>query len=128
MNRRPRWLVPLVGLVLGLVIAAADYARYGSLAGAALAFAVMVAYVLAVLVLQARSETASLLAGLPVDERWESINQRALASTAKVVAVVVLAAFIVAQITGGDAMAYAWLAAVVGLVYLGSIVWFRWRS
>jgi hypothetical protein len=128
MNRRPRWLVPLVGLVLGLVIAAADYARYGSLAGAALAFAAMVAYVLAVLVLQARSDTASLLAGLPVDERWESINQRALASTAKVVAAVVLAAFIVAQITGGDAMAYAWLAAVVGLVYLGSIVWFRWRS
>jgi hypothetical protein len=128
MNRRPRWLVPAVGLGLGVVIAAAEYMRYESLAGAALAFAVMLAYVLAILVLQARSETASLLAGLPADERWESINQRALAATAKVLAAVVLAAFVVAQVTGGDAMAYGWLAAVVGLVYLGGIVWFRWRS
>jgi len=127
-NRWSKWVVPIVGLVLGLLISAAELAQHASPVEALLGFAIVAAYALAILLLQPRSETVSLLSGLPVDERWASINQRALASAAQIIALVLLGAFIIVEFGGGDAMPYAAMAAVLGVAYLGSMMWYRWRS
>jgi hypothetical protein len=123
-----KWFVPAVGFVLGLLIAAAEMGRTASPWQAALAFAIVAGYALALRVLQSRSDMASLLSGLPRDERWESINLRALSLAAQILAVVLVAAFLVTRFGGGDATPYAWLGAVFGLAYLGGLVWYRSRS
>jgi hypothetical protein len=127
-NGMSRFLVPVVGFVLGLVIAAALMGHDASPTQAAIAFLIVAGYGLLLLVLQSRSDVASLLSGLPRDERWESINLRALSLAAQVVAVVLVAAFLLASFGNGDAMPYAWLGAVFAIVYLGGIVWYRVRS
>jgi hypothetical protein len=123
-----KWLVPAVGFVIGILMAAAELGRNAAPWQAALAFGIVAAYALGLRLLQSRSETASLLSGLPIDERWESINNHALALAAQVIAVVLLAAFLVTQFSGGDAMPYAMAVAVFALAYLGGIVWYRWRE
>ena len=123
-----RWVVPAVGFVLGLLIAAAELGRQASLAQAAVAFAIVAGYAIALRVLQSRSDMASLLSGLPRDERWESINLRALSLAAQLIAVVLVGAFLVTQFGGADSTPYAWLGAVFALGYLGGLVWYRSRS
>ena len=123
-----KWFVPVVGFVIGILMAAAELGRNAAPWQAALSFAIVAAYALGLRLLQSRSETASLLSGLPIDERWESINNRALALAAQVIAVILLAAFLVTQFGGGDAMPYAGSLAVFALAYLGGIAWFRWRQ
>ena len=123
-----RWSVPVVGFIIGILIAAALLGSHASPAQAALSFAIVAAYTIALQLLRSRSDVASLLTGLPRDERWESINARALALAAQVIAVVVLIAFLVTQFAGGDAVAYAWLGAVFAVSYLGGIGWYRARS
>jgi hypothetical protein len=123
-----KWLVPAVGFVIGILMAAAELGRNAAPWQAALAFAIVAVYALGLRLLQSRSETASLLSGLPVDERWESINNRALALAAQVIAVILLAAFLVTQFGGGDAMPYAAMLAAFSLAYIGGIAWFRWRQ
>ena len=123
-----RWVVPAVGFVLGLLIAAAEMGRNASPWQAAVAFAIVAGYAIALRVLQSRSDMASLLSGLPRDERWASINLRALSLAAQLIAVVLVGAFLVAQFGGADSTPYAWLGAVFALGYLGGLVWYRSRS
>ena len=123
-----RWVVPAVGFVLGLLMAAALLGRHASLGEAAVAFVIVAGYAIALRVLQSRSDVASLLSGLPRDERWESINLRALSLAGQLVAVVLVGAFLVTQFGGGDAMPYTWVGAVFGVGYLGGLVWYRSRS
>ncbi len=128
MKNRSKWVTPAFGLAMATLIAAVDYHRGGSAAEALVSFGIVAGYSLFLLVLQSRSETASLLAGLPVDERWISINDRALARSAQVMAVFLSAAFITLEFTGGDAMPYAWSALVLVVAFLTATVWYRWRS
>ena len=123
-----KWFVPVVGFVIGILMAAAELGRNAAPWQAALSFAIVAAYALGLRLLQSKSETASLLSGLPIDERWESINNRALSLAAQVIAVILLAAFLVTQFGGGDAMPYASMIAVFAVAYLGGIAWFRWRQ
>ncbi len=123
-----RWLVPALGLVLGLLSAAALLGRDASPAQAAVAFAIVAVYAVGLGLLQPRSETASLLSGMPVDERWAWINLHALSLAAQVVAAVLVAAFLITEFGGGDATPYAWVGAVVAAAYLGGILWYRWRT
>lgn len=127
-NLVTRWSVAVIGLVIGLLVAAATMGSHGTPAEAALSFGIVATYTLAVQLLRSRSDVASLLTGLPRDERWESINLRALALAAQVMAVVLLVAFLVTQFGGGDALAYAWPGAVFAVSYLGGIAWYRARS
>lgn len=126
--RVARWLVPAVGLALGLLTAAATLGRDASPVQALIAFAVVAGYSLALLALRSRSDVASVLSGLPRDERWEAINLRALGLAAQVIAVVLLAAYLVASFAGGDPTPYAWTGVVFALAYLGGIAWYRVRS
>jgi hypothetical protein len=123
-----RWVVPAVGFVLGLLIAAALLGRHASLGQAAVAFVIVAGYAIALRVLQSRSDMASLLSGLPRDERWESINLRALSLAGQLIAVVLVGAFLVTQFGGGDSTPYAWVGAVFGVGYLGGLLWYRSRS
>ena len=123
-----KWLVPAVAVIIGILIVAAELGHDASPTGAAIGFAIVVGYGLALRLLQSRSETASLLSGMPVDERWEFINNRALSLAAQVIAVVLVTAFLVAQFQGGDAMPYAWTGAAFAVAYLGGLLWYRSRS
>lgn len=71
---------------------------------------------------------ASLLSGLPKDERWTSINVRALSLAAQVIALALVGAFLVTQCTGGDPTTCAQLGAVFAAAYLGGLLWYRARS
>jgi len=123
-----RWIVPAVGLSFGLLFAAAELGRGASPARAAVTFAIAVGYVIALRVLQSRSDVASLLSGLPRDERWEWINLRALSLAAQLIALVLVVAFLATQFGGGDSTPYAWVGAVFGVAYLGGLLWYRGRS
>jgi len=128
MTTLSRWFVPAVGLVLGLLIAAAELGRNASPLQAAVAFVIVAGYALALRALQSRSDMASLLSGLPRDERWTSINVRALSLAAQVMAIVLVGAFLVTKFSGGDADTYARLGAIFALAYLGGLIWYRARS
>ena len=123
-----RWLVPGVALVLGLLIAASLLASNASPAQAAISFAIVAGYAVMLIVLQSRSDVASLLSGMPRDERWDTINLRALSLAAQVLAVALVVAFLVAQAQGSDALPYAFMGGLFGLAYLGGIAWYRARS
>ena len=123
-----KWAVPVVGLVIGSLIAAAELGQHASLGQAVLAFAIVAIYAVGLRFLQSRSDMASLLSGLPNDERWQSINLRALSLAAQVIAVVLVVAFLVARFAGQDATPYAWLGMVFALAYFGGLLWYRSRS
>ena len=123
-----KWFVPGLALVLGLLIVAASIGAGAKPAQYVLGFLVVAGYAIALVALQSRSDVAKVLSGLPPDERWESINLRALSVASQVIAVVLVAAFLVSSVTGGDPMPYAWLGAVYALAYLGSLAWLRVRS
>jgi hypothetical protein len=123
-----KWFVPIVGFILGLLIAAAELGRQASPAQAILAFAFVAGYVILLRVLQSRSDMASLLSGLPRDERWASINLHALSLAAQLVAVVLVFAFLATEFAGGDALPYAWVGVIFAVGYLGGLVWYRSRS
>lgn len=123
-----RWAVPAVGLVLGLLISAALLGQNASPAQVAVSFVIVVGYAFVLRALQSRSDVASLLSGLPTDERWESINLRALSLAAQLIAVALVVAFLVASFAGRDALPYAWLGAVFAGAYLGGLLWYRRRS
>lgn len=123
-----RWFVPALALVIGLLIVVAEAGSGAKPVQYAVGFIIVAGYAIGLVLLQSRSDLAKVLSGLPPDERWETINLRALSSAAQVIAVVLVGAFIVTQLNGGDPMAYAWLAAVFGIAYLGSLAWYRARS
>jgi uncharacterized membrane protein len=116
-----RWAVPGAGFVLGLLVAAAELGRDATPLQAVIAFVVVAGYALGLRLLQSRSETASLLSGMPADERWVSINERALSLAAQVMAAVLAITFVVTLIAGGDATIYTWLGATFALAYFGAI-------
>jgi hypothetical protein len=113
--------VLFVGIVVGLVIGAAELAGGGPIWRAAVSTAIPIAYAVLVTLLSRRSEAAGVLAGRPVDERWELMNQEAAALALGLSAIVVLAAFIVADATGGDWLPYAFVGAVMAATYVGSL-------
>ncbi len=123
-----KWFVPAVGFVIGILMAAAMLGHQATVGQAALAFAIVAAYALALRFLQSRSDVASLLSGLPRDERWESINLHALSLAAQLLAVLLVTAFLVTQFGGTDSTPYAWLGAAFAVAYLGGLVWYRRRS
>jgi hypothetical protein len=117
-----------VGVVAGLAIGAAELAGGGPPWRAAISTAIPIGYAVLVTLLARRSETVSVLAGRPVDERWELMNQEAAAWALGLSAIVILAAFIVADATGGDWLPYAFIGAVMAFAYVGSLAVIRLRG
>ena len=117
-----------IGLVIGLVLGATEVASGGSAARVLAAGGIPIAYAVLVTHLGRRSETASVLAGRPVDERWEHFNLEASAWALGASAIFVIAAFVVVQASGGDYLPYAFTGAVMALAYVGSLVLIRLRD
>ena len=111
----------VVGTVIGLVIGAAELAGGGAIWQAAVSTAIPIVYAVLVTFLARRSEAASVLAGRPVDERWALMNQEAAAWAFGLAAIAVIAAFIVADATGGDWLPYALVGVVMAGAYAGSL-------
>ena len=117
-----------VGLVVGFAIGASEVAAGGSAFAIAAGAGFPIAYALLVTILGRHSETASVLAGRPVDERWQHFNLEASTWALGVSAIVVLAAFVVVQASGGDYLPYAFMGAVMAIAYIGSLVLIRLRD
>lgn len=121
------WWLVLVGLAVGGVLGAADLMATGSSGRALTDVAIVAGYTVLLALLRSRSDTASVLAGTPVDERWESINLHALAGAGLVAAVVSLGGLVLAEVTGHDGFGFVIVAGAVGIAYIGGILWYRWR-
>jgi hypothetical protein len=122
-----RWWLVLFGVALGGVMGAADLAMNGSPSRAVTDLAILGGYTVVLTVFRGRSETASVLAGNPVDERWQAINLHALAAAGMIGAFVALGGFIAAEATGHDWSGFAIVAGAIGAGYIGGVFWFRWR-
>jgi hypothetical protein len=127
-TRLAKWLVPITGTVLGVLIAASELGSGASPVAAAVGFAIVVGYWVVLRLLQPRSDLANVLSGMPPDERWDSINLRALSLAAQVMAVILVVVFLAVRFAGGDAMPYAWLGAAFAGAYLGGLGWYRSHS
>jgi hypothetical protein len=119
--------VLVVGIVAGLIIGLAELVAGAPIWRALLSTAIPIAYASVVTLIGRRSETLSVLAGRPVDERWEHINLEATAWAFGLSAVVVLGAFIAADTSGGDWLPYAFVASVMAVSYIGALAILRLR-
>lgn len=79
-----RWLLLIVGVVLGATMAVLNLVQGLSPDRALVTFSIVAGWSLAITLLRSRSETASALAGKPVDERWQAINLQAAAAAAQI--------------------------------------------
>jgi hypothetical protein len=75
-----------------------------------------------------RSETIRGLRGDGRDERFQAIDTRATLVSGSVLVIAVLVAYVVSVARGHNGDPYDWLAAIAGLVYLGSVAWLRIRG
>jgi hypothetical protein len=126
-RRRRAIATALMGFIVGGLLVAIEVWRGAPVQRAIGGFAILLAFAAVLIVFQTRSETVSTLAGDPVDERWRLIHERALAGAANVSAVVALAAFGIAEASGGDGSPFALMAIVIAVGYLVGLGWYRWR-
>jgi hypothetical protein len=113
--------------VIGGILIAIELSRGAEVGRAIGGVVILLAFGAGVLIFQTRSETVRTVAGDPVDERWKHINEQALVGSANIAAVVALVGFGVCEATGRDNWQFALMAAVIGLTYLGGLIWHRGR-
>jgi uncharacterized membrane protein len=118
----------LSGLVIGAILIGIELTQGARVERAIGGVVIILLYSLGIFIFQNRSETVSVLAGRPVDERWVLINIRALAVAATAVALLVLVGFAVAEIQGRDNSQFALVGLVFAFSYMVGLVWYRWRS
>lgn len=114
--------VLIVGVVIGIVFAAAALVAGEEAWHAVLAAAFPIGYGAVVTLVGRRSDTASVLSGRPVDERAMHLNEEASAWALGITAIVIVVAFIVAEAGRGDWTPYAFIAAVMAIAYIGSLL------
>jgi predicted membrane protein DUF2178 len=111
-----------IGIVIGVVFGAAELIGGGEPWRALLAAAFPIGWAVIVTILGRRNDTASVLSGRPVDERAAHLNEEASAWALGITAFVVLGAFVVTDASRGDWAPYAFIAAVMALAYIGSLL------
>jgi hypothetical protein len=125
-RRATAWAV--IGLVMGMLLIGLVVKQGAPLTRAAGGVAIMVLVIGVVWIFQLRSDTASALAGKPVDERWNLINERASAFAAMVGIFAAVGGFAVAEAQGLDNWQFAVMALLLCGSYLVGVLWYRWRS
>jgi hypothetical protein len=124
--RTSKWVIPVFSVAMGLVLLGAGI--IGGKPGDGLyGLGVMTAFA-AVVLFGGRSETIRGLRGDGRDERFQAIDRRATLAAGSALLIAVLIAYIVAVARGESGAPYDWLAAIAGLVYLGSVAWLRIRG
>lgn len=116
-----------VGFAVGVLMGAAELVRAADLVRAAVVTLIPVAYALIVGLLARRNEGASVLAGRPVDERWEHIGLEASTWAFGASATLVLAAFVLVRLQGGDWGPYALVGVAMAVAYVGSLTFVHLR-
>jgi len=116
-----------VGLAVGLLMGAAELVRAADPIRAAVVTLIPLAYGLTVALLARRSDGASVLAGHPADERWEHIDLEASTWAFGASAILVLVAFVLVRLQGGDWGPYALVGAAMAVAYVGSLAIVRLR-
>lgn len=124
--RTSKWVVPVFSVALGVLMLGAGILG-GRLGDGLFGLGVMTAFG-AVILLGGRSETIRGLRGDGRDERFQAIDSRATMAAGSALLVAVLVAFFVSVARGRSGAPYDWLAAIAGLVYLGSVAWLRIRG
>jgi len=117
--------VLLVAIVVGIIMGAAELIGGGKAWSAAVTAIVPIGYGVLVTVLARRSDSASVLAGRPVDERWEHIGAEASTWAFGASAIVVLAALVVVMARNGDFLPYAFIGAAMAVAYLAALILVR---
>jgi hypothetical protein len=124
--RTSKWVIPVFSVALGLVLLGA--AILGGKPGDGLfALGVMTAFG-ALVLFGGRSETIRGLRGDGRDERFQAIDMRASLASGSALLIAVLVAYVVSVARGDSGAPYDWLAAIAGVVYLGSVAWLRIRG
>lgn len=111
----------LVGLVVGLALGAAELVGSGVWWRVVVSGGVPVAYAAIVTIVARRSDSLSVLAGRPIDERAAHVSEEASTWAFGLTAIVVVAAVAWQIATHGDWAPYAALAVVMAVAYLGSL-------
>lgn len=120
-------VVPATGVVIGAILIGIELSQGARLDRAAGGVAILFAYAGALWFFQTGSETVSTLAGQPVDERWQAINQRAGVAATTMAAIVALVGFGVMEYLGRESWQFGLMAGVIGFGYIAGVIWYRWR-
>lgn len=111
----------VVGVVAGLALGAAQLVGSGEAWQAVVSGVIPMAYAAAVTILGRGSDSLSVLAGRPVDERAEHVGQEASTLAFGLTAVAVIGAVAWQLATRGDWVPYAAIAVVMAAAYIGSL-------
>jgi len=122
---RGRWL-PVWSLSLGVVVSAA-VAIGGNLTVALINLGLFTAFA-ALFYFGAGNETIGGLSAPRRDERWEMINQRAMAFAGTVVVLGLIGGWVVELAKGNDGNPYGTLFAAGTIAYFAAALWLRSRS
>jgi hypothetical protein len=111
----------VVGVVVGLALGAAELVGSGEPWRAVVSGLIPVAYGAIVTIVGRRSDSLSVLAGRPIDERAAHVNEEASTWAFGLTAIVVVAAVAWQIAIRGDWMPFAAIGVVMGAAYLGSL-------
>jgi hypothetical protein len=125
-TRSARWGVPLSCLLLGIAYLVVFWVSGNPVAGIG-PFAIMVAYG-ALLFFGGRSDILRVLRGQPPDERYASLNIRAMAFAGLVTISAVLGLFFYEISQGRTDTPYGVIGAVAAVAYIGSLLVLGRRS
>ncbi len=126
-RRRRATAFALVGLILGALLIGLEVRQGAPVTRAAGGMAILVVFIGVIWVFQTRSETVSALAGKPVDERWQLIQERAAMAAMGMGIVVAIVGFAVMEVMGRDNWQFTLMALVLTFGYMVALVWYRWR-
>jgi uncharacterized membrane protein len=111
----------VVGVIVGVALGAAELVGSGDPWRAIVSSGIPIAYGVVVTLVARRSDSLSILAGRPIDERAAHFNEEASTWAFGLTAVAVVAAVAWQLAMRGDWAPYAAVAVVMAAAYLGSL-------
>lgn len=111
----------VVGIIAGLVLGVAELIGSGESWRAAVSAGIPIAYAAVVTIAGRRSDSLSVLAGRPIDERAAHVNEEASTWAFGLTAIVVVGAVAWQIAMHSDWAPYAAVAVVMAVAYLGSL-------
>lgn len=113
--------VIVVGVIAGFALGVAEIVGSGEAWGAIVSGAIPIGYAAVVTIVGRQSDSVSVLAGRPIDERAAHVNEEASTWAFGLSAMVVVAAVAWQLAIRGDWAPYAAVAVVMAVAYVGSL-------